>query len=105
MTSFTTTINALYTVQQPDPDYVVNCLFTVTGVSGKNTASIDGNVQFSSEQAPESFIPYDDLTEEDVLGWIEASGQLPNLEACVQGQIDSMVNPPVSPENTPLPWA
>ena len=24
---------------------------------------------------------------------------------CVQGQIDSMINPPVSPQNTPLPWA
>jgi hypothetical protein len=68
-TTFSTTINAMYTVQQPDPNYVVNVLFTVTGVSGKNTASIDGNVQFSSDQAPENFIPYEDLTEDDVLDW------------------------------------
>jgi hypothetical protein len=105
MTTFATTINAMYTVQQPDPNYVVNVLFTVTGVDGDYTASIDGNLQFSSEQAPESFIPYDQLTQADVLGWIDASGQLPNLQACVQGQIDSMINPPVSPQNTPLPWA
>jgi hypothetical protein len=105
MTTFTTTINAMYTVQQPDPDYVVNVLFTVTGVDGEYTAEIGGNLQFSSEQAPETFIPYDQLTEATVIGWVDASGQLPNLQACVQGQIDSMITPPVSPENTPLPWS
>jgi hypothetical protein len=105
MTTFSTTINALYTVQQPDPDYVVNCLFTVTGVDGEYTAEIGGNLQFSSDQAPETFIPYDQLTEATVVGWVDASGQLPNLQACVQGQIDSQITPPVSPENTPLPWS
>lgn len=105
MTTFTTTIDSMYTVNTPDPDYVVNVLFTVTGVDGEYTASIGGNVQFSSSDAPETFIPYADLTQEIVLGWIDASGQLPNLQACVQGQIDSMITPPVSPQNTPLPWA
>ena len=104
MTIFTTTINAMYTVQQPDPDYVVNVLFTVTGVDGEYTAEIGGNLQFSSQEAPETFIPYDQLTEATVIGWVNASGQLPNMQACVQGQIDSMITPPVSPENTPLPW-
>jgi hypothetical protein len=28
-----------------------------------------------------------------------------NLEACIQGQIDSQINPPVVPVNTPLPWS
>ena len=104
MTTFTTTINNMYTLQQPDPDYVVNVLWTVTGVDGANTASIDGNTQFDSSQAPESFIPYDQLTEATVIGWIPAD-QIASAQACVQGQIDSMINPPVSPANTPLPWA
>ena len=43
MTTFTTTITSMYTLQQPDPDYVVNVLWTVTGVDGANTASIGGN--------------------------------------------------------------
>lgn len=104
MTTFTTTINAMYTLQQPDPNYVVNVLWTVTGVDGANTASIGGNTQFDSSQAPESFIPYDQLTEATVIGWIPAN-QIESAQACVQGQIDSMITPPVSPENTPLPWA
>lgn len=104
MTTFTTTINAMYTLQQPDPDYVVNVLWTVTGVDGDHTASIGGNTQFDSSQAPENFIPYDQLTPQIVTGWIPPE-QIASAQACVQGQIDSMINPPVSPQNTPLPWA
>lgn len=103
MITFTTTIDRMYTLQQPDPDYVVNVLWTVTGVDGANTASIGGNTQFSSSQAPETFIPYDQLTEATVLGWIPAN-QIDSAQACVQGQINSLIAPPVSPANTPLPW-
>jgi len=104
MTQFTTTINAMYTLQTPDPDYVVNVLWTVIGVDGSNTASIDGNTQFNSADQQGSFVPYADLTPEIVLGWIPAN-QIDSAQACVQGQLDSMANPPVSPQNTPLPWA
>ena len=104
MTTFTTTITAMYTLQQPDPNYVVNVLWEVTGVDGEYTASIGGNTQFDSSQAPESFIPYDQLTQATVIGWIPAS-VIENMQACVQGQIDSMITPPVSPESTPLPWS
>ena len=104
MTTFTTTINAMYTLQQPDPNYVVNVLWTVTGVDGSNTASIGGNTQFDSSQQEGAFIPYDQLTPQIVTGWIPPE-QIANAQACVQGQINSMINPPVSPQNTPLPWA
>lgn len=103
MTQFTITINAMYTLQQPDPDYVCNVLWTVTGVDGSNTASIGGNTQFNSANQEGTFIPYDQLTEATVIGWIPAQ-DIANAQACVQGQIDSMITPPVSPENTPLPW-
>ena len=103
-TTFTTTINAMYTLQQPDPNYVVNVLWTVTGEDGANTAEIGGNTQFDSSQAPENFVPYDQLTPQIVTGWIPPE-QIASAQACVQGQIDSMINPPVSPANTPLPWS
>jgi hypothetical protein len=89
-------------MQTPDPDYVVNALWQVTGVDGEYTASIGGNTQFTSQQGPD-FIPYADLTEATVIGWIPAN-QIESSQACVQGQIDSMITPPVSPANTPLPW-
>ncbi len=103
MTTFTTTINSMYTVQQPDPNYVVNVLWTVTGVDGANTASIGGNTTFNSADQEGAFIPYASLTPQIVTGWIPAS-QITSAQACVQGQIDSMINPPVSPAQTALPW-
>jgi hypothetical protein len=103
MTTFTTRITAMYTLQQPDPNYVVNVLWEVTGVDGTNTASIGGNTQFNSADQVGAFIPYDQLTEATVIGWISAE-QIASAQACVQGQIDSMITPPVSPQNMPLPW-
>jgi len=102
MTTFTTTINAMYTLDTPDPGFVVNVLWTVTGVDGSNTASIEGNSMFSVQEG--TFTPYDQLTQEQVIGWISPQ-DITNAQANVQGQIDSMINPPVSPQNTPLPWA
>ena len=102
-TTYTWTIDAMYTLQQPDPNYVVNVLWTLTGVDGTTTASIGGNTMFDSNQSG-TFIPYDQLTEAIVIGWIPET-QITSAQQCVQGQIDSQITPPVSPENTPLPWA
>ena len=104
MTTFTTTIDAMYTLQQPDPNYVVNVLWTVTGVDGQYTAEIGGNTTFNSADQVGPVIPYADLTPEIVIGWIPAN-QIVSAQACVQGQIDSMITPPASPAQTPLPWS
>ena len=104
MTTFTTTIDRMYTLQQPEPDYVVNVLWTVTGVDGQYTVEIGGNTTFNSADQVGPVIPYADLTPEIVLGWIPAN-QIASAQACVQGQIDSLITPPVSPAQTPLPWA
>jgi len=104
MTIFTTTITAMYTLQQPDPNYVVNALWEVTGVDGIYTASIGSNTRFDSSQQEGAVIPYDQLIEATVIGWISAQ-DISNAQACVQGQINSMITPPVSPQNTALPWS
>ena len=101
MTTFTTTINSMYTLDTPDPGFVVNVLWTVTGVDGQYTAEIGGSSQFTMQEG--TFIPYDQLTPQIVIGWIPAQ-DIDNAQACVQGQIDSQITPPVSPQNTPLPW-
>ena len=103
MTTFTTTITAMYTLQQPDPDYVVNALWTVTGVDGEYTASIGGNTTFNSADQTGPVTPYASLTQAQVIGWIPESA-IASAQACVQGQINSMITPPVSPANTALPW-
>ena len=105
MTTFTTTITAMYTLPQVDgqTDVVVNAQWTVTGVDGEYTADIGGNSQFTITQG-EGFTPYADLTQAQVIGWIPAE-QIASAQACVQGQLDSLANPPVSPSSQALPWA
>jgi len=104
MTTFTTTIDSMYTLPQVEgqTDVVVNALWTVTGVDGTYTASIGGNTQFTLEQGA-AFTPNDQLTEVQVIGWIPES-QITSAQQCVQGQIDSLITPPVSPSAQPLPW-
>ena len=104
-TQFSWSIDAMYTVDTPDPGFVCNVLWTLTGVDGQYTASIGGNSQFTVQEG--TFTPYDQLTQEQVIGWVQNSlgaDGIANFEANVQGQINSMITPPVSPQNTPLPW-
>ena len=103
MTTFTTIINSMYTVNTPDPQYVVNVLWEVTGVDGEYTSSIGGNTQFNSADQVGPVTPYASLTESIVIGWIPESA-ITSAQACVQGQLESLANPPVSPANTALPW-
>lgn len=106
MTTFTWAINNLYTIDTPEPGFVCNVLFTLTGVDGDYTASIDGNVIFTAVDG--AFTPYDQLTQQQVIGWVQQAlgpDGVANFEANVNGQIGSMKNPPVSPQNAPLPWA
>jgi len=103
--NYTTNINSMFTVPNPT-GYVVNVLFTVSGTDGTHTASIDGNIQFKPEQTENDFIPYANLTQEIVLGWINfATDNQANYHANIDGQIASMVTPPVSPSAQALPWA
>ena len=103
-TTFTTRITAMYTLQQPDPNYVVNAIWEVIGVDGTHTFSIAGNTTFNSADQVGAFIPYDQLTEATVIGWIPES-DITSAQSCVQGLINSSITPPISPEAQPLPWA
>jgi hypothetical protein len=103
-TTYTTTINSMYTLNSPEKGFVVNVLFTVSGTYGTNTASISGNIVFT-DHVESNYIPYDQLTESEVIGWINAqTNNQENYYANIDGQINSMINPPVSPEAQPLPW-
>jgi hypothetical protein len=106
--SWTWTINSMQ--QWPsgtNAGYVVNVQWTLTGTDGTHTASIGGNTQYPVSEAQSGFVPYVQLTQSQVIGWVQASlGEqgIANFEANVQGQINSFANPPVSPVTQPLPW-
>ena len=103
-TTYTTTINQMYTVPNPT-GYVVNVIFEVSGTDGTHTAQIGGNISFTPEANEPNYIPYANLTEATVLGWINAAtNNQANYYANIDGQIQSMITPPVSPSSQALPW-
>ena len=108
MITYTTTINSMYTLNSPEQGFVVNVLFKVVGTDDStppNTASIDGNINFTPEQNQPDYVPYDQLTQAEVLQWINtATNDQVNYYANIDGQIQSMITPPVSPASQPLPW-
>jgi hypothetical protein len=105
MTTFTTIVTQMYTLPQVDgqTDVVVNVNYLVTGVNGTYTADIGFSQQYTIQQG-EAFTPYASLTQAQVVGWADPQ-TVSNMQACVQGQIDSMITPPVSPSSQPLPWS
>ena len=106
MTTYTWAVTALYTETiDGKEDYVVIANYEVVGTDGTYSASLTNIARFSTESVT-PFIPYEDLTNDIVVGWIQqdlGTDGVSNLEACIQGQIDSQINPPVVPVNTTLP--
>jgi hypothetical protein len=107
MTTYTWAVTALYTETiDGHQDYVVIANYEVVGTDDTYSASLSNIARFSTESVT-PFIPYADLTEEIVIAWIQGilgTDGVDNLEACIQGQIDSQINPPSVPVLTPLPW-
>ena len=106
MTTFTWTVKQLLTETiAGEQNYVVIANYEVVGVDGQYTSSIQDSARFSTANV-DSFIPYEDLTNSIVIGWIQGIlgvDGVANYEQSIQGQIDSQITPPVTPEITPLP--
>ena len=49
------------------------------------------------------YTPYDQLTQEQVWGWVNPNIDRPAIEANLQAMIDAQKNPPVVTQ--PLPWS
>lgn len=104
--TYTWTVTNMSVLQTPQPDFVVDAQWLCTGVDGEYSGEIASNQRFADQQG-ESFVPYADLTESMVLGWIwDQMGEdgKANWESTVAGQIESEKNPPVSPTPEALPW-
>lgn len=52
--------------------------------------------------SPENFTPYEDLTFDQVCGWLDAGLDVAALDASLDIQIENQINPPVV--SLPLPW-
>lgn len=85
-------------------DVVITAGWRCNGVDADNpdfTGTVYGSASFPDPGDP--FTPYDQLTQEQVLGWCWDNGvDKDAAEANVEGQIQNQINPPVV--QLPLPW-
>lgn len=86
-----------------EQDVVFTVHWTLSGTDGTYSGNTYGSVGVTVDGSG-PFTPYADLTQDQVLGWVWASGVDKDAqEAAVAQQIENQVNPPVV--TPPLPWA
>jgi hypothetical protein len=100
-TTFTWGINTLG--RETNDGFVFVAHYTVDANDGTYSSGAYGSVGF---ERPDNLIPYADLTEETVIGWVkEALGgdeKVAEIQAALQSQIDEQRNPTKA---AGVPWA
>lgn len=104
MTQFNWSITQLRIVPSEggETDVVINAAWACYGVAANGASGASGNVEFTYSGG--SFTPYDQLTQDQVLGWVWSSPGFSKtgVEADIQASIDAEAqkfNP-----TPPLPW-
>jgi hypothetical protein len=97
-----TTFN--WTIQQMErltsDGFVVTVHYNVSATDDTYQASTYGTTSYT--QTPgETYIPYEDLTQDVVVGWVQEALGKDTVEASLQGQIDAQKNPV---QESGLPW-
>ena len=84
-----------------DGGWVFTVHYTVSAVDGIYQASTYGTVGYT-EQPGETYTPYEELTEPQVVGWVQTSLGKDTVESSLQSQIDALKNPV---QESGLPWS
>jgi hypothetical protein len=88
-------INALDAkIHEGDNDnviYTVHWSYIAQDESGKHTASSIGTLGVTYD--PDNFIPYPDLTKDDVVAWLEAGLDVEAMKTNLDNQIELQINP------------
>lgn len=104
------TVTCTWTIEQmecyPQADGQTNVVicanWRIIGTQDQYSATAYGSCTFPGPGDP--FTPYDQLTQDQVLGWVWANGvDKDAYEASMASQIANQINPPVV--TPPLPWA
>ena len=121
-TTYTWNISAMDCIPQKSgkTDVVVTAHWTVLATSSEGKISTDSNggsftipytasvygTQSFTYDSSKAFIPYESLTQSEVVGWVQAGMGIDAVTALQENldkQIENQINPPtVTP---PLPWA
>ena len=80
---------------------VVVAHWRVSEVDGEFSASAYGTCSFTYDPTDPSFVPYDNLTESDVLGWVWGEVDQVATEAALAADIADQKNPTTADG---VPW-
>jgi hypothetical protein len=110
ITNWTWYVSSMYTLDNlvENPNYVVMVTWRLKGTDGTYEAEVGNNATFSEFNEEADFIPYQNLTEETVIGWVQnqlGEDGINSYKAKTQAIIDEKANPPLIPIYTPLPWS
>jgi hypothetical protein len=90
MTTFNWTISQMDRLTSDG--FVVTVHYNVTATDDTYSASTYGTISYTQEQG-ETYIPYDDLTEATVVGWVQTALGKETVESSLQSQIDLQKHP------------
>ena len=87
-------------------DYVVCAHWRCNGTDGTFSGSVYSTQSFEVKSSDPNFVPYDQLTEELVVSWVQAAMGDETVTATMDAiaqQIQDQINPKIV--TPPLPWA
>jgi len=104
MTQFSWTISQLDTAPQSEGliDVVKTVHYRYKGIDGDYQAETYGTYS-CGEPSQSDFTAYPDLTEANVIGWLEVGLDVDAMQTNIETQIENLKNPPIV--NLPLPWS
>jgi hypothetical protein len=85
-------------------DYVVTAHWTLSATDGTYTGSVYGTASFEVDPDKPNYVPYADLTLDQVVAWTQAAlgEEVASYEANVASQIEAQINPTIIAPK--LPW-
>lgn len=93
------------TTKNNQTDYVVSVECLITGVDGEHTFTISHGCSFDA--VGNSFTPFDNLTEAQVIQWVQdkmGSDTIANLQAGFDAHFEKLKNPPPPIVARMAPW-
>ena len=81
---------------------VVRVRAIATMTDGDITVSDMVHASFTPDASASGFVAFDNLTEADVIGWVESSIDVDMVTASLQAKLDSVKTPATA---TGMPWA
>ena len=94
------TWNVVQMDRQVADGFVTTVHYNVSAVDGEVTASTYGTVGFTKEEM--EYVPFEQLTSEQVIGWVQDSLGKDTVEESLTAQIEAQKNPV---QETGLPWS